>query len=177
MATAVLFVLAGYETTAHLIGNGLLALLEHPDQLDKLRADPQLISGAVEEMLRYNSAGFQMVRRAREHIELDGHVIQDGETVLAFLHAANRDPAQFSDAEQFDITRKDNYHVGFGYGPHICIGALVARMETQIAINTMLRRLPEIALASTSLEWNCNTIIRGLRALPVTFRETTSIAD
>jgi cytochrome P450 len=103
-------------------------------------------------------------------------VIQDGEIVLAFLHAANRDPAQFTDAEQFDITREDNYHVGFGYGPHICIGAPVARMETQIAINTMLRRLPEIPLASTSLEWNCNTILRGLRALPVTFRETTSTA-
>jgi cytochrome P450 len=170
VATAVLFVLAGYETTAHLIGNGLLALLEHPDQLDKLRADPQLVAGAVEEILRYNSAAFQMLRRAREPIELDGHLIQGDEIVLGFLHAANRDPAQFTDADLFDITRKDNYHVGFGYGPHICIGAPVARMETQIAINTMLRRLPEIALASTSLEWVCNTIIRGLRALPVTFR-------
>ena len=170
VATAALFLLAGYETTTHLIGNGLLALLEHPDQLDKLRADPELASGAVEEFLRYNSAAFQLVRRAREQIELDDHVIQEGEIVVGFLHAANRDPARFSDAERFEITRKDNYHVGFGYGPHICIGAPVARLETQIAINTVLRRLPEIALASTSLEWGCNSIIRGLRALPVTFR-------
>lgn len=170
VATCALLLLAGYETTTHLIGNGLLALLEHPDQLEKLRADPELMAGAVEEFLRYNSAVFQLTRRAREPVEIDGHVIREGDLVIGLLHAANRDPARFADADRLDITRENNYHVGFGYGPHICVGAPIARMETQIAIHTMLQRLPEIALATTSLEWFTNFTIRGVRALPVTFR-------
>ena len=170
VATSALLLLAGYETTTHLIGNGLLALFEHPDQLQKLRADPELAPGAVEEFLRYNSAVFQLIRRAREQVEIDGHVIHEGDTVIGLLHAANRDPARFADADRLDITRRNNYHVGFGYGPHICVGAPIARMETRIAITTMLQRLPEIALASTSLEWSTSFTIRGVRALPVTFR-------
>jgi cytochrome P450 len=170
VATSAVLLLAGYETTTHLIGNGLLALFEHPDQLHKLRADPELATGAVEEFLRYNSAVFQLVRRAREQVEIDGHVIHEGDLVIGLLHAANRDPARFADADRLDITREDHYHVGFGYGPHICVGAPIARMETRIAINTMLQRLPELALASTSLEWSTNFAIRGVRALPVTFR-------
>jgi hypothetical protein len=170
VATSALLLLGGYETTTHLIGNGLLALFEHPDQLQRLRADPELAAGAVEEFLRYNSAVFQLVRRAREQVEIDGHMIREGELVIGLLHAANRDPARFADPDRLDITRQDNYHVGFGYGPHICVGAPIARMETRIAINTMLQRLPEIALATTSLEWSTNFVVRGVRALPVTFR-------
>jgi cytochrome P450 len=170
VATSALLLLAGYETTTHLIGNGLLALFEHPDQLQKLRADPELAEGAVEEFLRYNSAVFQLARRAREQVEIDGHVIHEGDLVVGLLHAANRDPARFADADRLNITRENNYHVGFGYGPHICVGAPIARMETQIAINTILQRLPEIALASTALEWSTSFTFRGVRALPVTFR-------
>jgi cytochrome P450 len=170
VATSALLLLAGYETTTHLIGNGLLALFEHPDQLQKLRADPELVAGAVEEFLRYNSAVFQLARRAGEQVEIDGHVIHEGDLVVGLLHAANRDPARFADADRLNITRENNYHVGFGYGPHICVGAPIARMETRIAINTILQRLPEIALASTDLEWSTNFTVRGVRALPVTFR-------
>ncbi len=170
VATSALLLLAGYETTTHLISNGLLALFEHPDQLQKLRADPELAAGAVEEFLRYNSAVFQLARRAREQVEIDGHVIHEGDLVVGLLHAANRDPARFTDADRLNITRENNYHVGFGYGPHICVGAPIARMETLIAINTILQRLPEIALASTALEWSTSFTIRGVRALPVTFR-------
>jgi len=170
VATSALLLIAGFETTTHLIGNGLLALLEHPDQLHKLRADPELAPGAVEEFLRYNSAVFQLARRAREQVEIDGHVIHEGDLVVGLLHAANRDPARFVDADRLNITRENNYHLGFGYGPHICVGASIARMETRIAINTILQRLPEIALASTSLEWSTSFTIRGVHALPVTFR-------
>jgi cytochrome P450 len=170
VATSALLLLAGYETTTHLIGNGLLALFEHPDQLQKLRADPELATGAVEEFLRYNSAVFQLARRAREQVEIDGHVIHEGDLVVGLLHAANRDPARFAEPDRLDITREDNYHVGFGYGPHICVGAPIARMETRIAINTILQRLPDIALASTALEWCTSFTFRGVRALPVTFR-------
>ena len=162
--------LVRYTDVQRILRDGLLALFEHPDQLQKLRADPELAAGAVEEFLRYNSAVFQLVRRAREQVEIDGHVIHEGDLVIGLLHAANRDPARFADADRLDISREDNYHVGFGYGPHICVGAPIARMETRIAINTMLQRLPEIALASTSLEWSTNFAIRGVRALPVTFR-------
>lgn len=170
VATCALLMVAGYETTTNLISNGLLALFEHPDQLHKLRDDPSLVTGAVEEFLRYNSAAFQLIRRAREQVEIDGHVIQAGDIVFGLLHAANRDPAQFADAERLDITRKDNYHLGFGFGPHICVGASIARLEIQIAINTLVQSLPDLALASTAIEWSSNLALRGMRTLPVTFR-------
>src|SRR5262249_35211725 len=129
VATSSLLLGAGYETTAHLIGNGLLALFEHPDQLAKLRARPELIGSGVEEFLRYNGAVLRLVRRAKQRVELDGQVIEEGDFIAGYLHAANRDPAQFPDPDRLDIARKPNYHVGFGYGPHICIGAPIARLE------------------------------------------------
>lgn len=169
VATSAFILLAGYETTTHLISNGLLALLEHPDQLRRLRDQPELATGAVEEVLRYDSAVFQVVRRAREPVEIGGHVIQAGALVLGLVHAANRDPAQFADPERFDITRSDNNHLGFGYGPHFCVGAPIARLETGIALTTLVQRLPGLALATTSIERLPNLAIRGMRALPVTF--------
>jgi cytochrome P450 len=169
VATSAFILLAGYETTTHLISNGLLALLEHPDQLRRLRDQPELVTSAVEEVLRYDSAVFQVVRQAREPVEIGGHVVQAGELVLGLVHAANRDPAQFADPERFDITRSNNNHLGFGYGPHFCVGAPIARLETGIALTTLVQRLPGLALATTSIERLPNLAIRGVRALPVTF--------
>ena len=169
VATCALLLVAGYETTTNMIGNGLLALLRHPDQLALLRGDPELVTSAVEEFLRYDSAAFRLMRRARVPVEIDGHVIEAGQVVFGLLHAGNRDPAHFADPDRFDVARADNHHLGFGYGPHFCVGASIARLETQIAIGALVRRLPDLALAPTLLEWFPSFVIRGVRALPVTF--------
>jgi cytochrome P450 len=169
VGTCALLLVAGYETTTNLIGNGLMALFAHPDQMQLLRDDPELIDGAVEEFLRYKSAAFRLMRRAREDVELGGQMISAGQVVFGLLHAGNRDPAHFADPERLDITRKGNQHLGFGYGPHFCVGAPIARLETKIAINAMLQRLPELALPSQPLEWLPTTVIHGVRALHVTF--------
>jgi cytochrome P450 len=169
VATCALLLVAGYETTTNMIGNGLLALLRHPEQLAKLRGDPELVTSAVEEFLRYDSAAFRLMRRARVPVEINDHVIEAGQVVFGLLHAGNRDPAHFADPDRFDISRAHNHHLGFGYGPHFCVGASLARLETQIAIATLVRRLPDLALAPTPLEWFPSFVIRGVRALPVTF--------
>jgi cytochrome P450 len=169
VATCALLLVAGYETTTNLIGNGLLALLSYPDQMQMLGRDPALIGGAVEEILRYNSAAFRLMRRAREDVEIGGSVIQAGQVVLGLLHAANRDPAYFADPERLDITRTNNHHMGFGHGAHFCIGAPIARLETRIALNAVLQRLPGLALTGEPLEWIPSYVIHGVRALPVTF--------
>jgi cytochrome P450 len=110
-----------------------------------------------------------LMRRAREQVEIGDHVIQAGQVVFGLVHAGNRDPAHFADAERLDITRTNNHHLGFGYGPHFCVGAAIARLETRIALNTILQRLPGIALVDEPLEWFPSFVVRGVRALPVTF--------
>jgi cytochrome P450 len=169
VATCALLLVAGHETTTNLIGNGLLALLRNPDQLQMLRSDPELIGGAVEEILRYDSAAFRAMRRAREDVEICGNVIRSGQVVFGLLHSGNRDPAHFADPELLDITRKNNHHLGFGYGAHFCVGASIARLETRIALNAILQRLPGLALTTEPLAWLSSYVVRGLRALPVTF--------
>jgi cytochrome P450 len=169
VATCALVLVAGYETTANLIGNGLLALLSSPDQLRLLRDDPQLIGGAVEEFLRYTGGAFRLMRRAREDVEIGGCQIRAGQIVFGLLHAGNRDPAHFADPERLDITRSDNHHLGFGYSTHFCVGAAIARLEVRIAINTVLERLPGLELAAGPPEWIPSLVVRGLRTLPVTF--------
>jgi len=167
-----LLLVAGHETTVNLIGNGVLALLKHPDQLRKLKDDPSLIKLAVEELLRYDGPVETSTERfAREDVDIDGTVIPRGEMVLVVLAAADHDPERFSDPDDLDITRADNRHLAFGKGIHHCLGAPLARMEGQIAISTLLRRMPNLRLKEPpeSLSWRPGMILRGLRGLPVEF--------
>ena len=167
-----LLLVAGHETTVNLIGNGVLALLQHPDQLRKLKEDPSLIKPAVEELLRYDGPVETSTERfAREDVEIGGQVIPRGEMVLVVLAAADHDPEHFSDPDELDITRTDNRHLAFGKGIHHCLGAPLARMEGQIAISTLLRRMPNLRLEGSpeSLSWRPGMILRGLRGLPVEF--------
>jgi cytochrome P450 len=167
-----LLLVAGHETTVNLIGNGMLALLQHPDQLGKLREDPSLIKPAVEELLRYDGPVETSTERfAREDVALGETVIPKGEMVLVVLAAADRDPERFADPDELDITRMDNRHLAFGKGIHHCLGAPLARMEGQIAISTLLERMPSLRLKGSSdpLSWRPGLILRGLRGLPVEF--------
>jgi cytochrome P450 len=167
-----LLLVAGHETTVNLIGNGVLALLQHPDQLEKLRADPSLIRDAVEELLRFDGPVETSTERfAREDVRIGETVIPRGEMVLVVIAAADRDPDRFPDPDALDITRSDNKHLAFGKGIHHCLGAPLARMEGQIAISTLLRRMPELRLKGSpeSLSWRPGMVLRGLQGLPVEF--------
>lgn len=165
-----LLLVAGHETTVNLIGNGMLALMQHPDQMQKLKDDPGLIRTAVEEMLRYNGpVETPTVRWAFQDVEIGGKVIPKGELVMPVLLAANRDPAVFENPNTFDITRDPNRHIAFGSGIHYCVGAPLARLEGVIAINALLERLPTLQLntAIENLDWNDNLLIHGMKAMPV----------
>ena len=168
-ANCVFLLFAGHETTTNLIGNGLLALMQNPEHLDKLRSDPTLIVSAVEELLRYTSPVQKLSRQATEDMEIDGRHIGRGDVVSFCYAAANRDPAQFEDPNTLDITRSENRHLAFAHGLHYCLGAALARIEGQIAFNTVLRRMPQIRLDTDELEWNPSFILRGLKSLPVVF--------
>jgi cytochrome P450 len=169
IAMCVLLFIAGHETTVNLIGNGLFALLQHPDQLARLQHDPALVPGAVEELLRYDSPVQRTARMTTEEVEIGGRQIAKGAMVVTAIGAANRDPAQFADPDRLDVTRKDVRHVSFGYGIHFCLGAPLARVEGQIALGTLLRRAPRLALAETAPEWRESSVLRGLKRLRVTF--------
>jgi len=169
LASCILLLVAGHETTVNLIGNGTLALLKHPEQLRRLRENPGLIGSAVEELLRYDGPVQRTARIPSEDLVIGGKTIPKGEMVMPFLGAANRDPAQFPDPDRLDITRTDNRHIAFGMGIHFCLGAPLARMEGQIAISTLLRRLPKLALASQRPEHRQSLTLRGLVSLPVAF--------
>jgi cytochrome P450 len=160
---------AGHETTTNLIGNGLLALLQHPAQQQQLQENPDLIVAATEELLRYNSPVQRNWRVIKENIELGGQQMSRGQLVFAMLGAANRDPAQFPDPDRLDFDRRENRHVAFGYGIHFCVGAPLARLEGQIAINTILHRLPGLRLVNERPVWLENMAFRGLKSLPVVF--------
>jgi pimeloyl-[acyl-carrier protein] synthase len=168
LATCVLLFIAGHETTVNLIGNGLLALLRHPEQLQRLKDDPVLIQSAVEELLRYDSPVQRTARITNTEVEIDGRKIAKGSMVVAAIGAANRDPAHFSDPDRLDITRRDNRHVAFGFGMHFCLGAPLARVEGQIALGTLLRRKPSLAIAGP-LTWRESSTLRGLKTFPVAF--------
>ena len=169
LAMTILLFAAGHETTMNLIGNGMLALFRNPDQMAKLKVDPALIKTAVEEFLRYDGSVQITARAALEDIEVGGKTIRKNQQALLLLGAANRDPAHFSDPDRLDITRQENPHLTFGHGIHHCLGAPLARVEAQIAINSMLRRMPDIQLATDQLEWRDMLTLRGLKALPVVF--------
>lgn len=179
----VILQIGGHETTTNLIANGMLALLQHPDQLEMLCADPALIEDAVEEMLRFYCPIQTTGRIAIDDMELAGQSIRKGQLVQFVLGAANRDPAKFADPDRFDITRKDNRHLAFAIGPHFCIGAALARLEARIAIGSMLKKLTNLRLhppltSDSPLEefdWNMdNPVFYGLKTLPVTFDASRS---
>ena len=175
--TAMIFLLlvAGHETTVNLIGNGTLALLENPDQLEKLRSDPALIKPAVEELLRYASPVDTATERyAREDVTIAGVTIPRGEMVFAVLTSANRDERQFPNPDSLDITREPNRHLSFGLGAHFCLGASLARLEGQIGLSTLLRRAPDLrlAVAPNALRWRRGLVLRGLASVPVRFGNT-----
>lgn len=163
---------AGHETTVNLIGSGALALLEHPDQLAKLRGEPTLIRTAVEELLRFVCPVEMATERyTREAVTIAGTTIPRGELVLAVIGSANRDAAYFDEPDSLDVAREKNKHLAFGHGAHYCVGAPLARLEGQIAINTLLQRMPNLRLsvAPEQLRWRGGFILRGLEALPVAF--------
>jgi cytochrome P450 len=165
-----LLLVAGHETTVNLIGNGTLALLDHPDEMERLRNDPALIKSAIEELLRYDSPLETATERfALEDVTIEGVTIPRGETVFAVIASANRDDRQFENPDQLDITREPNKHLSFGLGVHYCLGAPLARLEGQIAINALLARAPELRLAGErgALRWRRGLVLRGLEALPV----------
>lgn len=167
-----LLITAGHETTVNLIANGTLALLEHPEQMNQLRADPTLLPSAIEELLRYTApVSLSAVRWASEDIAVHDKVIRKGEMVRCALLGANTDPQQFPDPAVLDILRRENQHVAFGKGVHYCLGAPLARLEGQIAIGTLLRRLPHLRLAQDpeQLAWKEAGSLRVLVALPVAF--------
>ncbi len=173
LAMVFLLLIAGHETTVNLIGNGMLALLENPDQMEKLRRDPAMIKTAVEELFRYTSPGFMSTERyAREDSIVQGVTIPRGGMTLGLIGSANRDETVFENADALDITRDPNKHLSFGQGIHFCVGAPLARLEGQIAINTLLRRMPDLRLsvAPDSLHWRPSMILRGLDTLPASFR-------
>jgi cytochrome P450 len=164
-----LLLVAGHETTVNLIGNGVLALLRHRDQLETLWADRSHIKTAVEEVLRFDPPVQFDGRVAMVDIEVAGVTVEQGEQPLLILAAANRDPEQFVDPDMFDITRADNRHLSFGHSLHFCLGAPLARIEGQLALGTLVARLPLMELAADEPEYKENLILRGLAALPVTF--------
>lgn len=169
VANIIVTMVGGQETTTNLIGNGLLTLLQHPDQCEKLRANPSLVPSAVEELLRYESPSQHTARLAPNDVELGGKWIGKRQAVIAVMGAANRDPERFLDPDRLDICRQDNRHVAFAWASHFCFGAPLARLEGQIVFETVLRRMPRLKLEPGPITWRENLGLRGLTALPVTF--------
>jgi cytochrome P450 PksS len=170
VAMVFLLVLAGHETTVNLIGNGMLALLQFPEELERLREQPALDANAVEELLRfYSPVEVSTERFAREAVEIAGVTIPVGSQVYGVIASANRDREQFEDPDRFDVGREKNRHLAFGQGIHYCLGAPLARLEGQIAIRRLLDRMPRVALAvpEAALRWRKGLNIRGLEGLPI----------
>lgn len=172
LAMVFLLLIAGHETTVNLIGNGMLALFEHPEAMDQLRRNPEMIKSAVEELLRYTSPVFMSTERyAREDVTIQGVTIPRGEMTLGVIGSANRDETVFPNADELNITREPNRHLAFGQGIHFCLGSPLARLEAEIAINTLLRRTSELRLRvdREDLRWRPSIMLRGLESLPVSF--------
>ena len=167
LATCVLLFGAGHETTVRLIGNGILTLLRHPDELRRLRERPSLLTQAIDELLRYESPVQMIGRTAQEDVTLSGRCIRAGQAVYAVVGAANRDPAQFADPDRFDLGRVNNRHLSFGSGIHACLGQGLARLEAEVAIGALIRRMPGLELATVQPEWRREPGIRALMSLPV----------
>jgi hypothetical protein len=178
IANLIVTMVGGLETTTNLIGNGVLTLLRHPAELDRLRGDFSLIPSAVEELLRYESPSQHTARLAPTDVELGGKFIRKRQAVIAVMGAGNRDPERFPEPDRLDITRKNNQHLAFGWAAHFCFGAALARLEGQIAFATILRRLPQLKLnAQGPLVWRHNLGLRGLTSLPVAFAPSDPTRD
>ena len=167
IATCILLLVAGHETTVNLLSGGILELMRHPDQMVRFRDDPSVLRTGIEEMTRYVSPVHLTGRTALEEMEIGGAKIQKGEFMMLLLGCANRDPAVFKDAETFDVRREDNPHIGFGFGVHFCIGASLARLEAQVAFPELLGRVKSIELTTEDLTYRDNLVLRGLKSLPV----------
>ncbi|GGC83143.1 cytochrome P450 [Chelatococcus reniformis] len=166
-ANVILLFGAGHETTVNLIGNGLLALHRNRDQLDKLEAEPSLVAGAVEELLRYDSSVQVTGRVALEDVTVGGTEVKAGENVLCLLGAANRDPDAYAEPDRLDVTRTNVRPLSFGGGIHFCLGAQLARIEAEVALATVLRRVPDLELESIdNPDWRPTFVLRGLKTLP-----------
>jgi hypothetical protein len=168
IANCIITMVGGQETTTNLLGNGVLALLRNPAELEKLRANPALVPSAVEELLRFESPTQYTARIAAQDTELGGKQIQKKQAVFAVLGAGNRDPERFADPDRLDLARQDNKHLAFGWGAHFCFGAPLARMEAQMAFEELLH-LENWALEPGPLTWRTNLALRGMTALPISF--------
>jgi hypothetical protein len=167
IASCVLLLFAGHETTTNLIGNGTLALLHQPAEANAWRENPALGSSAVEEILRFDGPTPTMVRVAREDLTIGGRDIRRGDRLFLMINAANRDPAQFAEPDRLDLERADNRHLAFGHGIHFCLGAPLARLEAQLALPALLARFPGLRPRGGEPEWLDSLVFRGMRSLPV----------
>jgi cytochrome P450 len=170
LSTCILLLVAGHETTVNLISGGTLALIRHPEQLERFRTEPGVSRSAVEEMLRYVSPVQLTGRALTEDCEFGGVAFAAGDFAMLLLASGNRDPDQFDEPERFDITRTPNNHLGFGFGIHHCLGAPLARMETQVALTSLVRRAPAVALTVDDVRYKSNVVLRGMESLPVSMR-------
>ena len=172
VANCILLLFAGHETTTNLLGNGLFHLLRHPAEAALLRADPSLLHGAVEELLRYDGPVPATVKVATEDVPWRGRTIRRGDMVVPFMASANRDPRQFPDPDALDVRRQPERHLAFAWGIHFCLGAWLARLEARVVLDTVFRRLPELALAPGEPRWKPMIFLRGLESLPLVWEST-----
>lgn len=177
IANCIVTMVGGQETTTNLIGNGVLTLLRHPDEMQRLRNDLSLVPSAVEELLRFESPSQHTARICREDTELGGKLIRKGQAVIAVMAAGNRDPERFPDPDRLDLGRTDNRHLAFGWASHFCFGAPLARIEGQLVFEALMRRTSNLALKPGPLVWRDNLGLRGLKSLPVTFAEVEKPAE
>jgi pimeloyl-[acyl-carrier protein] synthase len=169
IASTIITMIGGHETTTNLIASGFLTLLRNPETFEKLRKSPEIVASAVEELLRFESPVQHTARIAPADMQLGGKSIRKGARVVAVLAAANRDPQRFPNPDEVELLRPDNRHLAFGWGSHFCFGAPLARIEGQIAFNTLLRRLAKPALIHQTLDWRDNAGLRGLTQLMISF--------
>ncbi|SFB25647.1 hypothetical protein SAMN04515620_13155 [Collimonas sp. OK607] len=160
---------AGHETTRNLLGNGMLALLQHPEQWQALQNMPSLLPSALKELLRFDSPVQYTGRRLKVDVEMHGQLMKKGDLVIPLIGAANRDPAKFTDPDRLDIERNQGAHLSFGYGPHVCIGATLTYLEAEIAMRSVMQRLPQLQLAGVTQSWGGNAVYRSLNRLSLKF--------
>jgi len=172
IANTIVTMVGGQETTTNLIGNGILTLTRQPNKMAQLRAHPEIIESAVEELLRYETPSQHTARIVKQDTEIGGKLMKKGEAVMAVMAAGNRDPERFPNPDELDLTRTDNRHLAFGWAAHFCFGAALARMEARISYLALLARMEDIhvAVPESTLEWRTNSGLRGLSALPLAFR-------
>jgi cytochrome P450 len=169
LSNCVLLLAAGHGTTTHLIGNGLVALLRNPDQLEDLRSHSEIITTTVPELLRYDGPVQMTSRLVKETLELSGKQIEAGQEVMIILGAANHDPVHFTDPDRLNLRRPESRHLSFGQGIHFCLGAPLARVEAEIAFTSLLNRLPNMRLATEQIDWWPSLVFRGQNQVPIQF--------